>query len=218
MVFDTLKNTHCVGLIIVTTFSSHIARLKSIVEASRQLKRKVIFLGRSLARYVYAAEDIGLIDFSGNVKICNYKKQVRKILKEIQEDKKRYLVVCTGHQGEPDAVLSSIANGNFGISLDSDDHVVFSCNVIPSQTNIQNREKLESNLKAMGVMLSKDVDVSGHAYREDHRRFISLIDPEHIIPAHGPEEKTRHMKSLAEEMGYDRKHIHMMENSKTIEI
>jgi mRNA degradation ribonuclease J1/J2 len=38
--------------VIVTTFSSHIARLKSIIDFGRKLNRKIVFLGRSLAKYV----------------------------------------------------------------------------------------------------------------------------------------------------------------------
>ena len=34
--------------VIVTTFSSHIARLKSIIECGKKMNRKVVFLGSSL--------------------------------------------------------------------------------------------------------------------------------------------------------------------------
>ncbi len=218
MLFDTLLNTECHGAIVVTTFSSHIARLKSIVEIGKELKRNVIFLGRSLARYVYAAEDIKMIEFSKKAKICNYKNQMRKMLKDISENKKKYLIVCTGHQGEPDAVLSKIAGGKLGFNLDNDDLVVFSCAVIPSKLNIENREKLEENLRNLNVMISKDVHVSGHAYREDHKEFIKMLKPEHIIPAHGPKEKTIFMKTLAEEIGYDDRNIHLLDNGDRVEI
>jgi len=41
--------------IIITTFSSHIARLKTISEFGQRLNREVIFLGRSLNKYMTAA-------------------------------------------------------------------------------------------------------------------------------------------------------------------
>src|SRR3989339_1185753 len=49
--------------LIVTTFSSHLARLKSIIEMGKQLNRRIVFLGRSLSKYVDAGERIGIIDF-----------------------------------------------------------------------------------------------------------------------------------------------------------
>src|SRR5271157_3893817 len=41
--------------LIVSTFSSHIARLKSIVDFGKKTGRKIVFLGRSLDRYVDCA-------------------------------------------------------------------------------------------------------------------------------------------------------------------
>ena len=56
---EVLVGTNSKGkAIIVSTFSSHMQRLKSIVEFSKQLNRKIIFLGRSLDKYVSAAEKV----------------------------------------------------------------------------------------------------------------------------------------------------------------
>ncbi|MEM4398081.1 MAG: MBL fold metallo-hydrolase, partial [Candidatus Woesearchaeota archaeon] len=96
---DAKNNT-----IIVTTFSSHIARLKTIIEIGEKLNRKVVLLGRSLAKYVYAAENIGIINFSSKAKIISYKSQISRFLKKINEEKEKYLIIATGHQGEKDAV------------------------------------------------------------------------------------------------------------------
>ena len=38
--------------VIVSTFSSHIARLKTILDVSKDLGRNTIFLGRSLYEYI----------------------------------------------------------------------------------------------------------------------------------------------------------------------
>lgn len=55
--------------IIVTTFSSHIARLKSIVDMGNHLDRKIVFIGRSLSDYIGAAEKLGFVNFSKNAEI-----------------------------------------------------------------------------------------------------------------------------------------------------
>lgn len=206
--------------VVVTTFSSHIARLKSIVEFGQKMNRKIVFLGRSLAKYTYAAETVGLVKFSKKVDICGYKNQISKKLREIEKQgRHKYLIVATGHQGEPDAVLSKIANDKLKFGLQPEDHVIFSCCVIPNPINIANRDVLESNLKNMRVRIFKDIHESGHASREDHRDFISMVKPKHIIPAHGDISKTSNMISLGREMGYELgKTIHLMQDGQRLSI
>ncbi|MBD3259312.1 MBL fold metallo-hydrolase, partial [Candidatus Woesearchaeota archaeon] len=54
--------------IIITTFSSHLARLSSIIRFSKDLGREIIFAGRSLAKYVEAAENINLVNWKDDIK------------------------------------------------------------------------------------------------------------------------------------------------------
>lgn len=200
---------------IVTTFSSHIARLKSIVEFGKKLRRKIVFLGRSLSKYVYAAEDIGLVNFSDNVQIVPYKSQISKALKKIElEGREKYLIVATGHQGEPDAVLSRIASGKFKFQLMPEDQIIFSCTVIPSPLNISNREALERKLMQEDVIIYRDIHHSGHASAADHREMIGMLKPENIIPGHVGPEKAGVMAALCEGLGYRLgKNIHIMEDN-----
>ena len=65
--------------------------------------------------------------------------------------------------------------------------------------------KLDERFKKKGVRLFNNVHVSGHAGREDLRDFINMINPEHIIPAHGEHEKIKPMVELAQELGYKNK-------------
>ena len=219
MLKQVMLNTDTKGkAVIISTFSSHIARLKSIVEFGKKMKRKIIFMGRSLAKYVAAAESIGLAKFSPSVEICAYKKQMKKPLMKVEKDgRDKYLIVCTGHQGEPTAVLTRLADDKIGFSLQRNDHVIFSCTVIPTETNRKNRASLEKRLLRYGVIIFRDVHESGHASRQDHKELIELLQPEHIIPAHAGHDKTKHMISLAEELGYKRnKTVHEMKDGKTI--
>src|SRR3989344_1308633 len=68
MVRDVFSGLHgSKSAIFVSTFSSHIARLKSIIDFGKKLDREIIFMGRSLNRYVSGhggREDIrNLIEF-----------------------------------------------------------------------------------------------------------------------------------------------------------
>ncbi|MBW2971423.1 MBL fold metallo-hydrolase, partial [Candidatus Woesearchaeota archaeon] len=79
--------------VIVTTFSSHLARLQSIIEFGNKLGRKVILLGRSLGKYVTAAENIDLVKFSKEAELVSYRKHINKKLKQIAKNPSKFLIV-----------------------------------------------------------------------------------------------------------------------------
>lgn len=199
--------------IIVTTFSSHIARLKSIVDFGDQLNREIVFLGSSLNKYVTAARDTKLTPFFKDVKIMRYRRQVDSFLKRIERNRKDFLLVCTGHQGEPGSVLERISRGQLPYKVNESDNIVFSSSVIPTEINKNNFAKMEEKLRKRKARIFRDVHVSGHAGREDLRDIIHLLSPQHIIPAHGGSDKTAPMMELSEELGYKRdKQSHLMED------
>ncbi len=200
--------------IIVTTFSSHLARLKSILELGHHQGRKIVFLGRSMAKYIAAGEKVGLISFSKKAEIVRYGSKVERKLMQIKKDgKHNYLLVCTGHQGEPKSVLSRIITKNF---LDAKDYVIFSCKTIPTPTNIRNRERLERELKRLGIHILVDVHQSGHGAQDELREFIELTKPALIIPTHGEEKEKREMHGLVKHLGYRESQIRIMKDGERI--
>ncbi|MFA5173640.1 MAG: RNase J family beta-CASP ribonuclease [Candidatus Pacearchaeota archaeon] len=197
--------------LFVTTFSSHIARLKSIVDFGKQLNRQVIFLGRSLNKYVSSAVRVDMCPFRRDIQIATFKNQLEKTLKRIDKEREKYVVVCTGHQGEPGSILDRISRNKLPFKFQSQDHLIFSSSIIPTPETIDNREKLDARLKKRGIRMFNNVHVSGHAGREDLRDFINMINPEHIVPAHGDHKKIAPMAELAEEMGYKKdKNVHLI--------
>ncbi len=221
MLRDVMLGTDNKGkAVIVTTFSSHLARLKSIIDFGRKMNRKIVFLGRSLAKYVGAGENIKMINFSKNIEIVKYGSKIKKKLKEIErKGKDKYLLVVTGHQGEPKATLAKMAKKTLPFKFHPEDSIIFSCNVIPSDVNIKNREILEEMLRGYGVRIFKGIHVSGHASREDLRDLINLVKPEHIIPAHGERDMIRALVELATEKGYKLDEtVHIMHDGSKLKI
>jgi len=205
--------------VFVTTFSSHIARLKSIVEFGKQLNRKVVFLGRSLNKYVLSAARVDLCPFIHDIEIATYKNQLEKKLKNVSKNRSQYLVVCTGHQGEPGSIMDRISKHKLPFQFEKNDHIIFSSSVIPTKINIENREKLDQRLRKKGARLFSNIHVSGHAGREDLRDFINLVNPEIIIPAHGSHDKIGPMIGLGEELGFkNNKNIYLLNDKQKLEI
>ncbi len=203
--------------LFATTFASHIARLKSIYDFGRKLDRQVVFLGRSMLKYISAAERLKLVEFPHARLYAG--KQIKKVLKEVEKKRSKYLVICTGGQGESNAVLSRIAKQELDFKFLQEDHVIFSNRTIPVPINIENRKILEETLKQRGVRLFKDAHVSGHCSIEDIRDLIKLTKPEFIVPTHGYHKMYDGIKNLASNMGYETgKTLHVMKNAQKISI
>ena len=204
---------------IVTTFSSHIARLKTITELGQKLHREVLFMGRSLNKYTTAAKNIGKAPFLKNVQILSYKKKIEQVLKRVNKNRRHYLLVCTGHQGEPGSVMDRLSRNALPFHISSDDQVIFSSKTIPTPINEANRNQLEKRLKKHNARIFDNVHVSGHGGREDLRDLFKLLNPAHIIPAHGDLKKLTAGVELAHEMGYKvNKDVHLMQNGQMLSI
>jgi len=168
--------------IIASTFSSQIYRLVSLCDLADSLGREVVFIGRSLGKYITAAQDAQILDLSKRGTIIKFSSQAKSFLRNCAHPEKYFLIV-TGHQGEPQAILSRMANGLFAFTRQ--DEVIFSCNTIPTPTIQKNRKVLEENLHSQEVKMHKDVHVSGHAFAKDHKKLLDTIQPEYIVPLHG---------------------------------
>ncbi|MFZ2412186.1 MAG: RNase J family beta-CASP ribonuclease [Candidatus Methanoperedens sp.] len=189
--------------ILITTFSSHVARIKAIIEAAEEMNRIPVLLGRSMERYLSIAQKMGYIKFPKNLEIHGNRNAVEKALKRISQDgKKKYLPIITGHQGEPDSILTRIANGETQFRIDPGDKVIFSANTIPSPMTMANRHALEIKLKMAGARIYENVHVSGHASREDHWELLRMIAPEQVIPSHGTIAMHSNYVEMAEDAGY----------------
>lgn len=196
----TIKNEK--NAVFVSTFSSHIARIKSIVDFSTKLGRKVYVVGRSMNKYISSASEVGICPFRNKITLGSYKKQVESILKRVEKEREKSLVICTGHQGEPGSILDRLARKVLPFEFKQGDNVIFSSKTIPVPVNVANKETLNKRLKKAGVRIFDDVHVSGHGGREDLRDIISIVNPQHIIPSHGTTQQLTPLVELAKEMGY----------------
>ncbi len=215
-VLTTIKNED--SAIFVTTFSSHIARLKSIVDYAKKLDRDIYFVGRSMKKYVSAAMDVGMCPFQKDIYLTSYKKQVESVMKKVEKNRNNSLVVCTGHQGEPGSIMDRLSRGVMPFKFRQRDNVIFSSKTIPTPVNVENRSQMDKRLKKFGVRIFDNIHVSGHAGREDLRDLISLIHPTNIIPAHGSVEQLMPMISLAKEMGYKPSNCHSLRNGQKLKL
>src|SRR5271170_2870673 len=167
------------GRVAVTTFASHVGRLRAVADAARAVEREVVVVGRAMDRVVQVARETGYLDGVQDfrdVESYGY----------LPPDK--VLALCTGSQGEPRAALARVAEDEHPeVTLTRGDRVIFSARPIPG--NEKAIARVINGLIAQGVEVITDrthlVHVSGHPRRDELRDMIGWVRPKILIPAHG---------------------------------
>jgi ribonuclease J len=170
----------CQGRILVTAFSSNIARLVTLARVAQALGRRFGVVGQAMERMLAAARGTGhwptplppLLD--------------ARHLGHLPREE--VFAACTGSQGEPRSALAHIARDTHrDLLLDAGDTVVFSSRVIPG--NERSVQRVQHRLETSGVRLVTDRDglihASGHPSEEDLRRLYQWVQPPLVIPVHG---------------------------------
>jgi len=208
------------GGIVATTFSSHIARVKSLVEFAKDIGRQPVLLGRSMEKYSGTAERLDFVEFPEDLGMFGHRKSVDRTFKRIMKDgKEKYLPIVTGHQGEPRAMLTRMGRGETPYDISKGDKVVFSARVIPEPTNKGQRYQSERLLRMQGARIYDEVHVSGHLNREGHYEMLDALQPQHIIPAHQDMKGISDYVNLAEDEGYSvDRDLHVTRNGKMIQL
>ena len=174
---EAIKN--CQQRVVVSTFASNFARVKTIIEAAETTGRVVALAGRSLHRVVEAARESGYL--ATNVEFISDKEVMNMPRKDA-------LIICTGCQGEPRAALTRIARGDHpGIRLSPGDTVIFSSRKIPGNESRINWVHNALVSKRIEVVTEKDhfIHVSGHPARDEMARMYKLVRPKIAVPTHG---------------------------------
>ena len=200
--------------IIVSTFASQVARIKTITECAREIDRIPILLGRSMERYNGLAEVMKQVAFPQGTSIYGNRKTTDRMLRRVaKEGHEKFLLVVTGHQGEPGSMLSRMALGETPLKIEKGDRVLFSANIIPNPINYAQRAEVDRLLLRQGARLFDGLHVTGHAFYQEHYDLLSMLNPEHIVPSHGPFNMKGGYVELASEFGYVlNRDVHIMQN------
>ena len=166
------------GRIIVTCFSSNIARLKTIISSALNNDKKIFVVGRSIKRAITTAIEEKLID---NFEILN-----EKLFADYSRDK--VVLICTGSQGEKNSALWKIANNSHNhVKLSNKDNIIFSSKEIPG--NEKSISYLKNSFSFLGLNIISDDDefvhVSGHPSRNEMKQLYTYLQPQSLIPMHG---------------------------------
>lgn len=200
------------GRLIFATFSSLISRIQSVVAAAEKHGRKVAVDGYSMKTNVEIARTLGYLQTKKGTFI--------PISKVNEYPDNKVAILCTGSQGEANAVLMRIINGEHRfLKVHKDDTFVLSSSVIPGNERtvqsimdtIYRKDAKVINYKMM------DVHAGGHARQEDLKMMINLIRPRYLIPVHGNYYMLKLHGELGIAVGMKQDQILIGENGKVIE-
>lgn len=189
------------GRVLVTTFSTHIARLQLLLDLAEQHGRRVFPVGRGVREMMNAARQQNLLRSPEGLVLPEGE------LHSVPPS--RALLIATGSQGEPGSALSRIAHGQHPrVTLGKGDRVVFSARTIPGNEGavLAMCQKLEE----AGVSVVDGEEgrhVSGHGYAGDLERLLHATRPSRFLALHGEEPHLEAHRALARASGIDDERI-----------
>jgi ribonuclease J len=201
------------GRIIAATFASLINRIQQIISLAEKYQRKVSLEGYSMKTNVEIAKILGYLKvkkrtFVKGKEILNY-------------PDKNQTILCTGAQGEAEAVLMRIANREHPyLRIKKGDNVIFSSSIIPGNertVQIVKDEILRQGAKVFHYKMM-DIHAGGHAQREELNEMLKIMKPKFFMPIHGQYSMLVSHGELAKEIGLAEKNIVIAENGQIINL
>lgn len=200
------------GKVIIGTFSSQIKRIGHILEYAKKIGKKVALDGYSMKMNIEIAKELGYIKVDKETLV-----PINTIHK-IPDNK--LIIICTGAQGEGNAVLSRIISGDHRyIKIKKNDTIIFSSSVIPG--NERTIQRLKDNLyrKCDNVIHNDimDVHTSGHCNAASIKEIIRQVKPDFFLPVYANHYFLKEAAKLANQTGIPRDKIFVLDNGSVIE-
>ncbi len=199
--------------VITASFASHLHRIQQIADAAIANGRVVATLGMSIRKNVRMGRDLGVLKIPDDKLID---------IEDAGKYKPEQLcVISTGSQGEPMSALALLARGeNKWVKVSDNDTVILSSHAIPGNEGNVNRvidDLLRAGVEVVHSGIA-DVHATGHAQADELKTYMSITEPEWLVPIHG---EYRHMVANAKLgylMGIPKDHVLVCEDGDVLEL
>lgn len=213
---EVLENImlRCQGLVVITTVSTNISRIKQAMKASINCGRKVAFLGRSLEESVKISRSLGYL--------AGFKKNILP-----QEIIRRYpltklTLIAAGCYGQSDSALKKISEAKHHlVKLKKNDTVIFSADPAPPGVRVGVNRMID-DLSKLGARIfyydiQDNLHVSGHGTAEDIKMLFALVKAEYLLPIGGDFRHMRSYQLIASDMGYPEEKVLLIKEGQVVE-
>lgn len=201
------------GRIMVATFASLISRVQQVANTAMRYGRKLAIAGYSMTENIKIARNLGILKVPDSLFV-----DIQRI-DSLPDD--QVVIMVTGAQGEPSAVLARLANGSHRtLEIEDGDTVVLSSHPIPGNEEMVYRTINQLIRRGANVIYDPvlPVHVSGHGSQDEMRLMINLVKPRHFMPVHGEQRHLRAHAKLAIQAGIPESNVFTCENGQVIEI
>lgn len=215
-----VMDNYATGRIIISCFSSQVKRIECVLREAAERGRKVAFAGFSMINNVEVALRAKSIKVPKDV--------IMKMEDIVKLPDEKITIVCTGSQGEMNAVLNRMVTGaHRHIKVKATDTIVFCSSPIPGnepkimgtvdgllREGAQVIQHNKTHLTNIGPL-----HLSGHAYYEDHVKFVTDLHPKNYMPYHGEFYMLEHNAEMAENVvGIPRDRILVADDGDIVEL
>ncbi|MBN1977114.1 MAG: ribonuclease J [Anaerolineae bacterium] len=195
------------GRVIVATFASLISRIQQVVDVAARQDRKIAIAGKSMVDNAKMASELGYLNIPDGMLVDL--EEIRKL------PPRQSVIMATGAQGEPMAVLGRLAFGRHpSLSIQEGDTVVLSSHTIPGNEEVIH--EVINRLFQAGADVYYDpvaaVHVSGHASQEEQKLLINILKPRFFVPIHGELRHLEQHSKTARQVGIQPENIAVVEN------
>ncbi|MBM7659304.1 ribonuclease J [Bacillus mesophilus] len=198
------------GRIIIVSYATNIQRLQNIVQAAKESKRKVVFVGKKLNESLEIAKELDYIHLPEETLVA-WNDRSKLADHEV-------VMVASGYQGDPVSALSKLAKGTHKqIQIKQGDTVIVATASTPA-TEITIAKSIDLLYRAgVNVVYDKKIDVAGHGYQEEIKLMLNLMNPKYLIPIHGEFRMQRAHAKVAESLGMKTDQIFLVDKGEAIE-
>jgi len=201
------------GKVVIGTFSSQIKRIGHILEYAEKIGKKVALDGYSMKMNMEIAKQLGYVKA--------HKDTLVSVAEIHKYPENRIIIVCTGAQGEGNAVLSRIITDNHKyIKIKKNDTVIFSSSIIPGNERTIQRLKDSLYRKCDNVIHSDimDVHISGHCSAQDIQKMLIQVSPQFFLPVYANYYMLKEAEKLAVKTGFPKEKIFVLDNGSILEV
>lgn len=199
------------GRAYVALFASNVHRIQQILEVSREVGRRVAFLGRSVTQSARAARRLGQLRVAPG--------DVAPVAHASRLSRAGLTVVLGGSQAEPGSALWRVACGKEPAhSILPGDALFFCARRIPGNEGAIH--DVAEQCASQGARIfwgdAHGVHVSGHPAAADVDRMLRLSRPTHVLPVHGELWHLDALAARATAAGIAPARVHRVANGQTL--
>lgn len=199
------------GRVIVATFSTQVKRIRDFLNYAHKTGKKVAIDGHSMKMIVEVAKKMGYIKVG---------KETLIDIKRISDyPPNKLVIICTGAQGEPRAVLSRIvADTHPFVKLKKTDTVIFSSSIIPGNERTVQYLKDSLYRKCDNVIHNEimDVHISGHNNISAIQEVVRQIKPTYILPVYANHYFLKEARKVIKGIGFPENNIFVLDDGNII--